>query len=385
MGNFGDFQNAFYSDGVVNRTSAFPFRFEEWEQRAQEVLNPLIFGYVRGGAGDESTQDVNVAALRRYGLVPRMLRDRRVRDLSVSFLGRRLTAPIFVCPVGVLGAVHRDGDLEVARVCAEMDIAGMYSTLSAATIEAMAEAKGNSFGIFQLYPTTDRELSASFVQRAQTAGFDAIAVTLDTGSLGWRPRDLAHGFIPMMRGECIANYTSDPRFLRIAGVSSVADLDPIQAGRVWSTLFANPNFTWDDIAWLRRLTDRPIILKGICLPEDAARAKAAGVDAIACSNHGGRQANGGIPAIDHLQGVLEAADGLPVTFDSGIRTGVDVLRAVGLGATLAGIARPYVYALAVGGRAGVRHLLSCLLAETDLTMAVDCYSSLDQLAIHRLD
>ncbi|MCH9668971.1 MAG: alpha-hydroxy-acid oxidizing protein [Actinomycetia bacterium] len=384
MENFGDWQKAFYTKGVTNDTSPYPFSFAELQTRAERVMNPLIFGYVRGGAGDETTQDRNVSGLRAYGLTPRVLRDRTTRDLSTELLDRRLQMPIFICPVGVLGAVHPDGDLEIARMCAELGIAGMYSTLSEATIEEIAAARGESLGIFQLYPAQDRELTDSFVRRAEAAGFDAIAVTLDAGSLGYRPRDLSHGFIPMMRGKCIANYTSDSRFLEIAGVTSKDDLDPLHAGQVWSTLFSDPNFTWANIAHIRKLTTLPLVLKGVCDPEDARRARDEGVDVIACSNHGGRQANGGIPAIEHLPGVLKAADGLPVTFDSGVRDGVDVLRALALGATAVGIGRPYVYGLAIGGRDGAAHVVRALLAEADLTMAIDCYASLSELSVSRL-
>lgn len=189
----------------------------------------------------------------------------------------------------------------------------------------------------------------------------------------------------MLRGDCIANYTSDPRFRELAGVTSEKDLDPVHAGAVWLEVFANPAFTWDDLRWLRQITELPLILKGICLPDDAAHAKQLGVDVIACSNHGGRQANGGVPAICHLEQVIEAVGDLPVTFDSGIRDGVDVLRACGLGAALVGIGRPYAYGLAVGGRDGLRAVVSQILAEADLTMAVDCYTELSQVAVERLD
>ncbi|MGB0435424.1 MAG: alpha-hydroxy-acid oxidizing protein [Mycobacterium sp.] len=384
MQNFGNWQNDFYAKGVDNETSPYPFGFAELERRAEKAMNPLIFGYVRGGAGDETTQDRNVAGLRAYGLVPRMLRDRTTRDLSTELVGRRLAAPIFICPVGVLGAVHPDGDLEIARMCADLDIAGMYSTLSNATIEEVAEARGDSLGIFQLYPSTDRELTDNWIHRAEAAGFDALAVTLDTGSLGFRPRDLSHGFVPMMRGTCIANYLSDPRFLEIAGVKSKDDLDPLRAGQVWSALFSDPAFTWDNIAHIREITKLPIVLKGICDPEDARRAKDAGVNVIACSNHGGRQANGGIPAIEHLPAIVEAVDGLPVTFDSGVRDGVDIVRALALGATAVGIGRPYVYGLAIAGREGAAHVVQSLLAEADLTMAIDCYANLSELAVTRV-
>ncbi|MDF0531321.1 alpha-hydroxy-acid oxidizing protein [Tsukamurella sp. 8F] len=359
------------------RHRRLPFSFAELERRAGDVLDHEAFDYIRGGAGDEYTQDVNVSELRRYGFVPRMLRDRTARDLSTSFLGRRLDAPVFLCPVGANGMAYPDGDVETARAAAELGVAAMYSTLSDAPLEEIADARGDSFAMFQLYPTKDDVLTDSLVKRAAAAGFDALAITLDTGSLGWRPRDLANAYIPFLRGRCLANYTTDPRFLEIAGSDAPA---PQHAGIVWASLFSKPTFSWEDVARIRRLTDLPIVLKGICHPGDARRAAAEGVDAIACSNHGGRQANGGIPAIAHLADVIEAS-GLPVTFDSGVRDGVDILRVVGLGAVLAGIARPYVYGLALGGREGVVHVVRSMLAEADLTMAADCYASISELEV----
>lgn len=376
MADFGSFQDGIYAEGLLAKHRRFPYTFTDLEERARQVLDTATFDYVRGGAGDEHTQDINVTELRRYGFVPRMLRDRSVRDLSTTFLGHELEAPVLLCPVGVNGMVHEDGDLEVARAAARLGVAAMYSTLSEAPLEHVAEARGDSFAAFQLYPTNDDALTDSLVRRAAAAGFDALTITLDTGSLGWRPRDLANGYIPFLRGRGLANYLSDPRFLELCGVDNPP---PLHAGIVWSSLFSKPTFSWDDIARIRRLTELPIILKGICHTEDARRAAAEGVDAIACSNHGGRQANGGLPAIDHLEGVLDA--GLPVTFDSGIRDGVDILRVVGLGATLAGIGRPYVYGLTIGGAAGVEHVVRSMLAEADLTMAADCLTTLADLHI----
>ncbi|MFC7752373.1 alpha-hydroxy-acid oxidizing protein [Tsukamurella soli] len=377
MENFGAFQDPIYAEGLLAKHSRYPFTFEDLERRAGEVLDHEIFDYIRGGAGDETTQSRNVAALRRYGFVPRMLRDRTARDLSTTFLGRELPAPIFLCPVGANGMAYPDGDLETARAAAALGIAAMYSTLSDAPLEQIADARGDSFAMFQLYPTRDDRLTDNLVRRADAAGFDALAITLDTGTLGWRPRDLTNAYIPFLRGRCLANYTSDPRFLELAGAENPA---PLHAGIVWSSLFSKPTFGWEDVARIRRLTDLPIVLKGICHPDDARRAAAEGVDAVACSNHGGRQANGGLPAIGHLPDVI-AASGLPVVFDSGIRDGVDVLRVLGLGATLAGIGRPYVYGLALGGADGVAHVVRSLLAEADLTMAADCFARIADLQV----
>lgn len=376
MADFGSFQDGIYAEGLLAKFRRYPFSFAGLEERAAQVLDHATFDYVRGGAGDETTQDVNVTELRRYGFVPRMLRDRSSRELSVTFLGAELDSPLMLCPVGVNGLVREGGDLEVARAADVLGVAAMYSTLSEAPLEEVADARGDSFAAFQLYPTKDDVLTDSIVRRADKAGFDALAITLDTGSLGWRPRDLANGYIPFLRGRCLANYLTDPRFLELCGTDSPP---PLHAGIVWSSLFSKPTFGWDDVARIRRLTDLPIILKGICHGEDARRAATEGVNAIACSNHGGRQANGGLPAISHLESIVEA--GLPVTFDSGIRDGVDVLRAVGLGATLVGIGRPYVYGLTLGGAEGVEHVVRSILAEADLTMAANCFTRLADLEV----
>ncbi|EFV11848.1 alpha-hydroxy-acid oxidizing protein [Segniliparus rugosus] len=383
MAHFGDFQFQFYAQGLDGFVSDLPFTFAEFERRAEEALPDGIFAYVRGGAGDEHTQNRNVAALRQYGFVPRMLRDRAARNMRTSLFGTTFDSPVFLCPVGVLGAVHPRGDLETAAAARELGAPVVFSTLSAATLEEVAAERGSAFGVFQLYPSSDRELNASFVDRAERAGFDAIAVTVDTGTLGWRPRDLANGYLPMLQGRCIANYLADPRFLEIAGVRAEEELSPQRAGLVWASIFAQPTFTWDDIDWLRSRTKLPIMIKGLCDPEDVRLATRHGVDAVLYSNHGGRQANGGLAAIDGLAAAVEAAGETPVLFDSGVRDGVDVLRAVALGAAMVGVGRPYVYGLALAGRRGIEHVIRCLLAEADLTMAVNCYLSLDELKVQR--
>jgi lactate 2-monooxygenase len=255
------------------------------------------------------------------------------------------------------------------------------STLSVDPLEQVAAEFGDTPGFFQLYTPTDRELAASLVHRAEQAGYRAIVVTLDTWITGWRPRDLATGNFPQLRGHCLANYTSDPVFR--ARLQRTPEEDPQSAVLLWTQLFGNP-LTWDDLPWLRSLTDLPLIVKGICHPEDARRAKDAGVDGIYCSNHGGRQANGGLPALDALPAVVEAADGLPVLFDSGIRSGADIVKAVALGASAVGVGRPYAYGLALGGADGVVHVLRSLLAEADLIMAVDGYPTLAELTSEAL-
>jgi lactate 2-monooxygenase len=181
---------------------------------------------------------------------------------------------------------------------------------------------------------------------------------------------------PQLRGKCLSNYTSDPVFR--AALTQTPEENPQAAVLQWVSCFGN-SLSWDDLPWLRSLTTLPLLVKGICHPEDARRAIDGGVDGIYCSNHGGRQANGGLPAIDCLPGVVAAADGVPVLFDSGIRSGADIVKALALGATAVGIGRPYAYGMALAGTDGVVHVLRSLLAEADLIMGVDGYRSLADL------
>ncbi|SEM30725.1 alpha-hydroxy-acid oxidizing protein [Streptacidiphilus jiangxiensis] len=375
---FGDYQNEIYFNGLFGRLPDLPMDFAELARRAEAALPPSVWSYVAGGAGNERTQEANVAAFDGWGLVPRMLVGATQRDLGVELFGRRLPTPLFLAPVGVIGICAQDGhgDLATARAAARTGVPMVASTLTVDPMEEVAKESGGTPGFFQLYTPTDRELAASLVQRAEAAGYAGIVVTLDTWVTGWRPRDLATGNFPQLRGHCLANYFSDPVFR--SRLAKTPEEDPAGAVLTWTQLFGNP-LAWNDLEWLRSLTRLPLILKGICHPEDARRAKDAGVDGLYCSNHGGRQANGGLPALDCLPGVVEAADGLPVLFDSGVRSGADVVKALALGATAVGIGRPYAYGLALGGTDGIVHVLRTLLAEADLIMAVDGYPTLADL------
>jgi len=375
---YGDLQLEIYLAGLGGVVPSLPVSFAELEERAARALPPSVLSYVAGGAGDEHTQRANVAAFTQWGLMPRMLVGARQRDLSVDLFGLRLPSPALLAPIGVIGLCAQDGhgDLATAEAAARTGVPMIASTLSADPLEEVAARLGDTPGFFQLYTPTDRELAESLVRRAERAGFKGIVVTLDTWITGWRPRDLATSNFPQLRGHCLANYFSDPVFLERLGQQP--EHNPQAAVALWAGIFGNP-LTWDDLPWLRSLTSLPLILKGICHPDDARRAIDAGADAIYCSNHGGRQANGGLPAVDCLPGVVAAADGRPVLFDSGIRSGADIIKALALGATAVGIGRPYAYGLALGGASGVEHVVRCLLAEADLIMAVDGYPALRDL------
>ncbi|MFI6938826.1 alpha-hydroxy-acid oxidizing protein [Streptomyces sp. NPDC050418] len=378
MAGYGDYQLEIYLNGLSGVVPRFPMTFEGWEEKARAAMEPSVWSYVTGGAGDEHTQRANVTAFEKHGLIPRMFVGAKDRDLSVSMFGLTLPTPLMMAPIGVLGLCAQDGhgDLATARAAARTGVPMIASTLTVDPLEDVAAEFGETPGFFQLYTPTNRDLAASLVERAEKAGYKGIVVTLDTWVTGWRPRDLATSNFPQLRGHCLANYTSDPVFRSLLPQPPEQDMN--SAVLHWAGVFGNP-LTWEDLPWLRSLTSLPLIVKGLCHPEDVRRAKDGGVDGIYCSNHGGRQANGGLASLDALPGVVEAADGLPVIFDSGVRSGTDVVKALALGATAVAVGRPYAYGLALGGVDGLVHVLRALLAEADLLMAVDGYPTLADL------
>lgn len=378
MPQFGDYQHEIYLAGLQGTLPRYPVDAAGLEARAEAAMSPSVLNYVQGGCGDERTQRANVEAFAHWGIVPRMMVDCTTRDLSVDLLGMKLPSPLFMAPIGVTGLCTQDGhgDLAAARAAAITGVPLTASTLSNDPLEDVAAAMGDTPGLFQLYTPKDVELAESIVRRAEAAGYKAIVVTLDTWVTGWRPRDLNAANFPQLRGHVLANYTSDPRFR--AMLARPPEEDMRAAVMAWAATFGRV-LTWADMPWLRSLTSLPIILKGICHPDDARRAIDEGADALYCSNHGGRQANGGIAAIDLLPRVVAAAGDTPVLFDSGIRSGSDVAKALALGATAVGVGRPYCYGLALGGTEGAAHVLRTLLAEADLLMAVDGFPSIAAL------
>ncbi|MDT7742788.1 MAG: lactate 2-monooxygenase [Actinomycetota bacterium] len=375
---YGDYQLEIYGAGLKGVLPRWPVDFAGLEHAAAAALPDWILNYVAGGAGDERTQRGNAEAFGWWGIVPRMMAGAYERDLTTTICGVDLPTPLFLCPIGVIGLCSQDfhGDLAVARACARTGVPMMMSTLSQDPLEDVAAALGDTPGFFQLYTPRDRDVAVSLIQRAEKAGFSALVVTLDTWVTGWRPRDLNTANFPQLRGHCLANYFSDPAFRAL--LDAPPEEDPRGAVGMWASQFGN-SVTWDDLAWMREATDVPILLKGISHPDDARRAVDLGVDGLYCSNHGGRQANGGLPALETLPDVVAAAGDVPVLFDSGVRSGADVAKALALGASAVGLGRPYAYALAIGGEDGVVHHLRSVLAETDLIMAVDGYPTLADL------
>lgn len=325
----------------------------------------------------------NLEAFQRWRIVPRMLIDISRRDMSTEVLGTRMPAPVMLGPIGVQGIVHPDAELASASAAASVGLPIVLSTASSRSMEEVAAANGDSTRWYQLYWPADEAVTKSFLSRIEDNGYTAIVVTVDVFLLGWRPRDLQRGFLPFLKGEGIANYLADPQFR--ATLDQDAGDDVSGAVLKWIEMAGLPRRTWEDLASLRENSNLPLLLKGIVHPDDARLAREHGIDGIVVSNHGGRQVDGALAALDALPPVVEAVgDELPILFDSGIRSGADAFKALCLGASAVLLGRPYIWALAVGGQQGVEEFLRNFLAELDITFGLSGCTSIDQLDAARL-
>jgi len=376
--DFAQYQYEIYLGGLGGTTPEHPVGLAELEEAAYAAMTPEARDYVGGGAGAEDTMRANLEAFRRRRLVPRILTNVTVRDLSTEVLGTAMPAPLLLAPIGVQSLVHPEAEVAVARAASSLGIPIVLSTLSSKSMEEVAEAAGDGPRWFQLYWPNEPELTASFLQRAENAGYSAVVVTVDTRLLAWRPRDLQRAFLPFLRAEGIANYLTDPVFTEpLPGPPEEHVQEAIMR---WISVYSNAATTWSDLELLRGLTKLPILIKGVLDPEDARRAADAGIDGVVVSNHGGRQVDGEIAALDALPGVAEAVGHrIAVLLDSGVRSAADAIKAVALGARAVLLGRPYVWGLAVGGEAGVRQVLRGFLADLELTMALTGAASVGDL------
>ncbi|HEX8690914.1 MAG TPA: lactate 2-monooxygenase [Longimicrobium sp.] len=397
-------QSEVYVGGMAGRTPTIPVDVRELEEEARRAMSREAYAYVAGGAGGESTVRANREAFERWRIVPRVLRDVSERDTSVELFGRELPAPLLVAPIGVLELAHAEADLGVAAAAAEAGVPMVFSSQASVPMEECARAMGGAPRWFQLYWSRNDALVESFARRAEGCGCEAIVVTLDTTLLGWRTRDLDLAYLPFLRGKGIAQYVSDPVFMaslddvapsaaagqkrevNLRSLAAFVELTRAHPGSFWKNLrskaplaavqqfvgtYSRPSLTWDDLPFLRGRTKLPILLKGILHPDDARRALDHGMDGVIVSNHGGRQVDGAIATLDALPGIVEAVAGrAPVLMDSGVRGGADVFKALALGARAVLVGRPYVYALALAGRAGVLELLRNWIADFELTMGL---------------
>ena len=411
-----DRQSAIYRAGVLGRRPAVPTDFAELERRAKTASSARGWAYVAGGAGEGRTMRNNRAAFDRWAIVPRMAHGITHRDLSVDLLGRRLSSPILLAPVGAGQLIDPDCDLHVARAAAEVGVPYVFTNQGGTPMEDCATAMGDAPRWVQLYWSTDEALVDSLIHRAEAIDAGALVVTLDTTSLGWRPQDLNLGSLPFAQGLGIGQYTSDPRFrelvreriaaARESGVKQEVEVtlgairsllsitrshpgtflknlrspEPRASVEAFLDIYSNPALSWDHLATLRDRTHLPVVLKGILHPEDARRAFDLGVDAIVVSNHGGRQVDSSIASLDALRNIRDAVGSEPtVLMDSGIRTGADVFTALALGADAVLLGRPYMYGLALAGQRGVEEVVSNVIAELDLTMSLTGVRRIDDI------
>jgi 4-hydroxymandelate oxidase len=342
-----------------------------YEQLAKEHLSQMAFDYYSSGAWDEVTLRDNLAAFTRVKLRPKMLVDVSKINLTTQVLGESLQLPLLIAPMAFQCLADPEGEIATALAAADAGVGMVLSTLATKSLEEVATvAKGLQW--FQLYIHKDQGLTQALVQRAYTAGYKAICLTVDAPMLGKRERDQRNEF-------------TLPPGLHPANLTNISGLNipqaPGESGLL--TYFSqqiNPAVTWKDLEWLQSLSPLPLVVKGILRADDAVRAVEYGAQAIVVSNHGGRQLDGAIASLDALPDIIAAVDGkAEVLLDGGIRRGTDILKALAYGAKAVLIGRPVLWGLAVAGKIGVSHIISLLQDELNLAMALSGCASLGDI------
>jgi len=404
-------QKQIYLTGVAGKKPLIPTNMVTLARLARRRMKREAFAYMAGGAGTENTMSANQKAFERWRIVPRVLKDVSIRDTSVTLFGDTLPSPFLLAPIGVLDLACKQADIKTAKAAAATGTPMIFSNQASVPMETCAGVMGESPHWFQLYWSKSDELVASLVSRAEACGCSAIVVTLDTTLLGWRIRDLDLAYLPFLRGKGIAQYTSDPVFQRLldepdteppperkitlSSISAMVQMvrnypgsfwtslrsgRPVAAVRKFINIYSRPSLTWENLAFLREHTKLPILLKGILHPDDAKKAMDYGINGLVVSNHGGRQIDGALGALDALPDVVEAVEGkVPILLDSGVRSGADIFKALALGAKAVCLGRPYAYALALAGQKGVEELIYNFMADFDLTMGLAGCKSVEEI------
>ncbi|KAH9850163.1 FMN-dependent alpha-hydroxy acid dehydrogenase [Lenzites betulinus] len=397
------------------------------ETAAREKLkdSPASFNFVFSTAGSGETYRNNRAAFSRWQIVPRMLRDTSQRSIETTLFGTTIPAPLLLAPIGCQAVLHADAELATARAAGALNIPMILSGATSRSIEAVAKANGASHRWYQLYWPVDDAITLSILSRAKNSGFSALVVTVDTMAIGWRPLDIDANFLPFTHSLGIQVALSDPVFMKAQGFEVDPDDDitefpydgvkfeelylkgdkkatrAVQLARAWGQQAVNGVFrTWEHIKFLRQNWEGPLIIKGIVNVQasspsvtamsvalDAEDAIDNGVDGIVVSNHGGRQVDGSIStllALEHITAspkvkAAQASGKFAVLFDSGIRSGADIFRAIALGAQAVLLGRTYAYALAVAGQEGVESYIKSILADFELTLGLSGYRSIAEI------
>jgi isopentenyl-diphosphate delta-isomerase len=382
MSDYGtDRQRDVYLAGAAGEKPDVPPAYEKLRDAAREEMSEEAYGYVEGSAGSEDTARENREAFRRWRLVPSLMNDVSDRDLSTTVLGDELDVPFLLAPVGVLSIVHDAAEAAVARAASSTDVPFVLSTVSSRTMEEVADEADDVDGTtprwFQLYPSSDPELNESLLRRAEESGYTAVVVTVDTPLLGWRERDVENAYLPFLDAEGLANYFADPVFRD--SLDNPPEENEFAAVRRFIDIFSDATLTPETVAGIVGSTDLPVVVKGLLTPDDAVAAVDAGADGVVVSNHGGRQVDGAVGALDALPEVAEALEDETVLFDSGVRRGADALKALALGADAVMLGRPYVYGLGLDGEEGVREVVENFRADLDLTLGLTGRVSVDEV------
>jgi len=381
------YEKEVYIKGIRYEKPPFTFKCLEWESEAQKILSANSWGYVHGSAGTGESAAKNRLAFQKWSIVASRMIDEGWPDLTTTVLGRKLPYPIAIAPVGVQKIFNDDGELATSSAAFAESVPYILSTASSKSIEDVAIANQDGVRWYQLYwpLKEDDEITLSLLKRAKANGYTALFVTLDAYMVGWRPEDMDNGYNPFLRADNVGVEIgfSDPVFqkrYKLKTGKNIEDDLGLAAAEWARTVVPGRARTWEDLKWLREQWEGPIVLKGILTPQDAKQAAAAGMDGVVVSNHGGREQDGGVASLEQLPKIVEAlkGTGVDVLFDSGIRCGADIFKALALGAKMVLVGRPFVYGLSLGGKAGVEHILKALLGELDLTMHLSGVASTRQ-------
>jgi L-lactate dehydrogenase (cytochrome) len=372
---------------------------EDYRGAARRRLPRFLFDYIDGGSYAETTMRANVADLARIPLRQRVMRDVSGAQLETTMLGRTVSMPVALAPIGLAGLYARRGEVQAARAAEAAGVPFILSASACCAIEEVAPAVRTPL-LFQLYMIKDRAFMAALLERARAAGVETLVMTVDLIIHSPRYRDIRSTLTGqqslkdrLIRMIEIARHPGWAWDVGVRGrphiLGNFAPAMPGGAGLAqftdWVSRNFDPSITWDDLAWVRERWKGPLVLKGILDPDDARRACEVGASAIVVSNHGGRQLDGAPSTISALRPVVEAVDGkLEVLMDGGIRSGVDVLRALASGASGVLLGRAWAFALAAGGGAGVTHMLELLRHELAVAMALTGYARVSDIGLEAL-
>nr|WP_020379529.1 L-lactate dehydrogenase [Candidatus Microthrix parvicella] len=357
----------------------------DYREVARRRLPRQLFDYIDGGAYEEATLAANTADLEAISLRQRVLRDVSTRTMSTTVLGEELSLPVLLAPVGLAGMFANRAEVAAARAAEHAGVSFVESTVSICSLEEVAAASKRA-PWFQLYVMRDRGYAENLMARAQAVGCRVLVLTADLAVVGARYRDTRNGLggrvSPVGAAIRGLDRVSHPRWVWEVGIQGKPHTfgnltDAVPGGnspddfRDWVDAQFDPSVTWDDLAWVRDHWDGPVVLKGILDPEDARAAADAGVDAVVVSNHGGRQLDAVPSTAAALPAVVEAVgDRIEVLVDGGVRSGLDLLKMMAMGAKACLVGRPWAWAVAAKGEAGVAHLLEILRDELAVAMAL---------------